>query len=929
MNVSTKSILLVAVPILVAGAIFAWWEARHTDRGMRENLLNKARMAASTAQIEQIQMLSGAEASPTASDYLRLKEHLTAIRMLDPKIRFIYLLGRKNDGTVFFFVDSEPVGSEDESPLGEVYAEASEQLLRVFDTGRPDTEGPIPDRWGTWVSALVPIIDPQTGTIMAVLGMDIDAGDWNWTVIAKAALPVGLMLGLLIVLSVAFTARRHRSQLRESEKKYRNLFEYSRDGIVVVDKAGQFLDANQAYCDMLGYTVGELRSMDDFLQITPEKFRKWELDEIWNQRLMKDGFSGIYEKEYIRKDGTIIPIELQSFTIFDSFGKVEYLWGVARDITERKRAEEDLRESEEQVRITLEAILSPEGDIGDLKLKDIIDAPAIQAIMEDFFALTGMGVAILDLHGDVLVACGWQDICVKFHRVHPETFRNCVESDTELSRGVEPGTSKLYRCRNNMWDIATPITLGGRHMGNVFLGQFLFKDEEPDRGVFLEQARRYGFDENEYLLALDRVPRWSRAKVEQVMDFYSRFARMISDLSYGNIKLARSLTERDRLESQLLQSQKMEAVGRLAGGIAHDFNNMLSVILGNTELALAQLDLPVQCRDSLQEIHSAARRSADLTHQLLAFARRQTITPRILSLNDTVNEMLNMLQRLIGENIELIWKPQSDIWPVKIDPTQVDQVLANLLVNARDAIEGVGEVTIGVENKQLDKAYCAEHPGFVPGEYVVLTVSDSGCGMDSEKTKNIFDPFFTTKEQGAGTGLGLSMVYGIVKQNKGFIYVYSEPDKGTVFRIYLPRYTKKFEAEAAHSPPPIAPGGKETVLLVEDEPAILKLTGQMIEKLGYKVLSASMPCEAIRLAEEHIGDIHLLITDVIMPEMNGRQLAKKILNIYPGIKRLFVSGYTADIIADHNVLDESVHFLQKPFSLETLAAKIREVLERD
>ncbi len=391
----------------------------------------------------------------------------------------------------------------------------------------------------------------------------------------------------------------------------------------------------------------------------------------------------------------------------------------------------------------------------------------------------------------------------------------------------------------------------------------------------------------------------------------------------------KEMEEKTTLQRQLHQAQKMESVGRLAGGVAHDFNNMLGVIIGHAEMAMSQVDPDQPLHDSLAEIHKAAQRSADLTRQLLTFARKQTIAPKVLYLNEILAGMLNMLRRLIGENILLNWQPGANLWLIKVDPSQIDQILANLCINARDAIAGVGKLTIETENRILDDAYCAFQPGCVPGEYVMLTVSDSGCGMDKAALAQIFEPFFTTKDVGAGTGLGLATVYGAVKQNNGFINAYSEPGQGTTFTIYLPRYTGQAKHARTEGVAEPVMGGEETILLVEDEPAILHMTRIMLAGLGYTVLAASTPAEAIRLAREHTGEIRLLMTDVVMPEINGRDLAEKLLSLDPHLKSLFMSGYTADIIAHHGILDERAHFLQKPFSTNDLAIKVREALNSE
>jgi PAS domain S-box-containing protein len=386
--------------------------------------------------------------------------------------------------------------------------------------------------------------------------------------------------------------------------------------------------------------------------------------------------------------------------------------------------------------------------------------------------------------------------------------------------------------------------------------------------------------------------------------------------------------ERENLRKQLNQAQKMESVGRLAGGIAHDYNNMLGVILGHTELALFQADESHDLHSDLKEIQAAAQRSADITKQLLAFARKQTISPKKLDLNNTVESMLNMLRRLIGEDIDLVWKPSAHLWPVKMDPSQIDQILANLCINAKDAIAGVGKLTIETGKQTFDEEYCNENPGFIPGDFVMLAVSDNGCGMDKDTLDNLFEPFFTTKEAGKGTGLGLATVYGIVKQNKGFINVYSEPGQGSTFKIYLSRFFADEGTDKKSMPEKNeAAGGTETILLVEDEPSILQMTRIMLERKGYSILSAATPSEAINTANAHIGKIHLLMTDVVMPEMNGRDLSEIISETYPDIKLLFMSGYTANVIAHQGVLDDGVAFMQKPFSMGDLTEKVREVLD--
>ncbi len=401
------------------------------------------------------------------------------------------------------------------------------------------------------------------------------------------------------------------------------------------------------------------------------------------------------------------------------------------------------------------------------------------------------------------------------------------------------------------------------------------------------------------------------------------FYVLISDLT----ELKRAEKEKAALEAQLQQAQKMESVGRLAGGVAHDFNNLLTVIMGLAQLGARELPPEHPARSRFEGIRQAADKSAALTSQLLGFARRQTIAPRVLDLNGAVEQMLKMLKRLVGEDIDLAWGPGAELWRVCMDPSQLDQIVANLCVNARDAIVDVGKITIETRNVVFDTDYCNAHFGFVPGDYVMLAVSDDGCGMDHETLSHIFEPFFSTKDVGRGTGLGLATVYGIVRQNSGFINTYSEPGKGTTFKIYMPRH-RGDEAEPLAGPTaPKETRGNETILIVEDEPSIRDVAVSFLALQGYQVISAKTPSEALELAGENGRQIDLIVTDVVMPEMNGRELARRLQPLCPEAKCLFMSGYTANVIAHHGVLERGVNFISKPFSMTDLAVKVREVID--
>lgn len=406
----------------------------------------------------------------------------------------------------------------------------------------------------------------------------------------------------------------------------------------------------------------------------------------------------------------------------------------------------------------------------------------------------------------------------------------------------------------------------------------------------------------------------------------------------GNIKtcvhIMRDVTARKKaeeeksvLEARLRHIQQIESIGRLAGGVAHDFNNMLGVILGHADLAMMNMAPSQPLYSDLNEIRKAAERSADLTRQLLAFARKQTVVPKVLDLNETVKGMLKMLQRLIGEDISLQWHPQENIWPVRVDPSQVDQIMANLCVNARDSITNIGNIKITTENTSIDSTTDIDSADIEPGDYVCLSVEDNGSGMDNNTLAHIFEPFFTTKGVGEGTGLGLATVYGAVKQNSGFIKVSSQIGSGTLFRIFLPRHQADIEHSASEKSAASVVGGSETILLVEDETTILKMAKMMLEKQGYTVLATTSSNEALSIAQSHSGSIDLLMTDVVMPDMNGRELSDMVTGIYPELKCLFMSGYTSDIITNRGVLAEGLSFIHKPFTLVELNEKVRMVLD--
>lgn len=643
---------------------------------------------------------------------------------------------------------------------------------------------------------------------------------------------------------------RAREALRESEEKYRTLFEHSYDAILLTVPDGAILDANQAACKMFGRSLDEIKAVGrgGLVDMTDPR-----LLSALNERVRTGRAKG--EITMLRANGEKFPAEVTSTVFVDASG-LEKTSMIIRDISERRMSHEALKER----------------DLRFKKLSAHVPGMIYQFLKkaDGTYCVPFTTEAIRDIFGcsprDVR-----DDISPIARVVLPEDLDKLIDS-------IETSAESM-----TLWQCEYRVQIPGRPV-RWMLGQST-PEKLPDGSIIW-----HGFN---------------------------------TDIT----ERKRAEEERERLQDQLLQSRKMESIGRLAGGVAHDFNNMLAVIIGHAEMALDKLDSTQVVHSDLQAILKAAQRSANLTRQLLGFARKQTVSPRVLDINETMDGMLRMLRRLIGENVDLLWKPGPDLWPIKIDPSQIDQVLANLCVNARDAIAGVGKVTIETENIVIDETYCRECPELIPGEYVRLSVSDSGCGMDEDVVTHLFEPFFTTKEVGKGTGLGLATIYGIIKQNSGFVNVYSEPGQGTTFKMYFPRVAVASTDRESPAEEGEDLKGAGTILLVEDEEPILAMARAILERYGYMVLAACSPAVALNIAGTHPGRIDLLVTDVVMPGMSGKDLSEKLRAMRPGLKCIFMSGYTANAIVNQGILDEGIHFLQKPFSVKALAEKVRKVLD--
>jgi PAS domain S-box-containing protein len=633
--------------------------------------------------------------------------------------------------------------------------------------------------------------------------------------------------------------------LEESERRYREIFENAKEAIYVHDLNGRYTLANPAAEKLIGYSREEILQLTVFDMASPE-----HVDLICKSLKQKltDHAPTTYEVEAIRKDGTRIPVEVSSRLIYRG-GRPIGVQGTVRDISERKRAEEILKASEQRYRDLVE------------NANDII------------FTCDMLGnITSLNRAGE---------------RVTGYTADEALKMN--IAQAVSPDDIAKVRhmlSRKRVADVATVydlelITKSGGRAAVEISSKAIVKDGEP----------------------------------------------------IGVQGIARDITDRKRMEddlrssqAQLQQSQRLEAVGQLAGGVAHDFNNLLTAIIGYSDFAMRKMRANNPIRRDLEEIKKAANRAATLTRQLLAFSRKQILKPEVLDLNLVVGDMHKMLQRLIGEDIILVTTLASQPDPVKADRGQLEQIIMNLVVNARDAMPFGGSVTIETANVVFNDAYATDHVPVQPGNYVMLAVSDNGLGMDASTQLHIFEPFFTTKELGKGTGLGLSTVYGIVKQSGGFIWVYSELNVGTTFKIYLPSLTElAFDHESTSVE---APDSSETgtVLLVEDDPLVRNVALRALETAGYKVLESGNGHGALAMAHSCMDDIDLLITDVVMPLMGGRELAQQLSELHPKTSILFMSGYTDDAVVRHGIMDKDIEYLQKPFTPESLVRRVGEVL---
>ena len=680
-------------------------------------------------------------------------------------------------------------------------------------------------------------------------------------------------------------------------------------GIIITTPEGQLLSANPAMAKMFGY-----ESPDELIEsvkgITTQLYADSPDREEILRLLGENGEVHNYECRGICRDGSMVWVSINVNKVEDECGNI-YLQSFITNITERKRVEEVLRESEARVSAKLEAILHPEGDIGPIELSDILDVESVQAFMDDFWSITNFPVGIVDIKGNILVATGWQDICVKFHRAHPETNKHCLESDTVLSTGVLPGEFKFYKCRNNMWDIVTPIVVGGKHMGNLFLGQFLFKDEVLDEDVYRAQARKYGFDEEAYIDALYKVPRWDRKTVDQVMQFYSRFATLISTLSWSNLKLARSLNAEEQAKEQAKAAN--QAKSEFLANMSHELRTPFNGIMGMMQL-LQTTDLNDEQQEFVNLAIQSSERLARLLSDILDLSNIEAGKMFICSAEFSLQELLDSLSGLFSaearkKGVDLQFFIDPDI-PATIrgDAARIKQIMFTLVGNALKFTEE-GYVRIHLSSLSAAKG------GDVR---VKFSVSDTGIGIPDDKMSDLFHPFVQVdgsyKRKYQGAGLGLSLVKRLVEMMNGNISVESEVGRGTTVHVVLPFALPPID----HLESAIAAANQQDskkhldILLAEDDNLNQFFMKAMLEKQGHSVVLANHGQEAVDMFQEKNFDCILM--DIQMPLMTGVEATQRIRASEVGDRTSVADGQKSETRDERPTAEERIPDLNSSIS---------------
>ena len=616
----------------------------------------------------------------------------------------------------------------------------------------------------------------------------------------------------------------------------------------------------------------------------------------------------------------------KAIAIRDRRGALSGVAVVNRDITQSKQQESKVQHLYELLEGRLEQ-LEPTSDITDLRLGDILDLAEVQKIQDAFSAATGVASIITEPDGTPITRpSNFCELCSDIIRKTKIGQCNCFHSDAVLGRRHHNGPVIQPCLSGGLCDAGTSICVGDHHIANWLIGQV--RDEHSDDEKMMAYAREIGADENAYRIALAKVTRMPQARFAKICETLHLVGNQLSKLAYQNIQQARFVAERRRLETDLRQAQKLEAVGQLAGGIAHDFNNILTAQLMTLSLLQGREDLPTETREAIALLESEAHMAADLTRQLLTFSSRQILQLKRVNLDEVINSLIKMLRRLLGENIQL--KRETSSTPaIDGDQGMIEQIIMNLVLNARDAMPRGGTLNIHTEVIDLPSDRPLPHPEARPGQFACMTVSDTGCGMDEKTIRHIFEPFYTTKEKGKGTGLGLATIHGIVQQHKGWIEVESQPGLGSLFRINLPVSSSQTETPSPIPCPALGRSETETVLIVEDDPLVRNTLACALRQLGHQVREADSGRNALRLWSQYRDEVRLVITDMIMPDgLNGLELAEQLRRETPNLAVILASGYQPELAHPGLPASKGVLFLPKPFRLEQLSTAINQALGR-
>ncbi len=905
-------IVLLLLFVLVSGGILTWLQAKSANNNLRSTLLTGARIAAHSINIENILSLSGSGQDLAKPAYQRIKTQLALIRNANPQCRFLYLMGQQSDNTVFFFVDSLPVESSNYASPGMVYEEISTSYLQTFDSKKEAVVGPVTDRWGTLITALVPLVDSKTNTLIAVLGMDVDAANWNKQIIGRCWLSVSSMLFLMTVIIVLASRKQIKRARQESEDKLFVLLRSIGNGVIATEVENKIVMINRMAETLTGWrqeeAVGQsVQKVFSFINSETGKQIDHQLPQkaLLNQEEVSETH-GILTS----RDGTEYQVATTATSIIDPDGNTTGMSFVFRDVSERKIAEGR----------TIRLNQLREDLLGMEKLEK---------------QLTHITDAVIDIF-NVDFCRIWiikpSDLCHRGcpHATVTEGPHVCRERDRCLHLAASSGR---YAGLDSKMHGRVPF--GCYKIGMIASGDikdFCTDDITNDPRVHNhEWARQLGLVScagirllSEKGTPLGVLALFSKRAIESSeIDFLTGLATNISQV----VHMDKIKDEKLKLESQLQQSQKMEAIGTLAGGIAHDFNNILGAIIGYTEMARDDSPAKSSVAQDLDKVLEASERAADLVKQILSFSRQDETEYILLQPANVVNKAITLLLPTLPATIEITQDIDTETGLIFADPTQIHQILINLSANACHAMEETGG-TLDISLKELDlsRDSITYESHFDSGSFIQLSVSDSGPGMTQEVRNKIFDPYFTTKGVGKGTGMGLSIVHGIIKNYGGFITLSSDPGKGTTFHIFIPVIDKEVlpNLEAIK----LIPVGKEKILFIDDEEILADMGKNMLERLGYHVTVRKSSLEALETFRNQHDQFDIVITDQTMPGMTGVDLAKRMLQIRPDIPIILCSGYSSVISEDKAKSMGIREFAMKPLSKKDISQLIRKVLDK-